>query len=148
MIKRKVKEWLKRYLPAEIVGTVSAVSAAGLMHFYSENLVFIAYAGSFGEAIGFYSTVFFQHVAILVRKNKLLVKTVSFTDIMGIMATIVLEFGPAGLIDGLLLRPFFMFIFPVLLKNFTFGILMGKFAGDLTFYILVILSYEIRKRKT
>ncbi|HXB39167.1 MAG TPA: hypothetical protein VNZ49_01415 [Bacteroidia bacterium] len=148
MIKRKVKGWLKRYLPPEIVGTITAVSAAGLIHIFTENLIFIAYAGSFGEAIGFYSTIFIQNILIVSKKNKVEKKIFSFADITGIIATIVLEFGPAGLIDGLLLRPFFMFIFPILLKNFTLGVLIGKFTGDLTFYILVILSYEIRKWKT
>ena len=31
------------------------------------------------------------------------------------------------------------------MKNFTLGILLGKVAGDITFYLLVILSYEMQK---
>jgi hypothetical protein len=147
MIKRKVKEWLKRYLPAEIVGTVTAVSSASIAHLFSANLLLTAYAGSFGEAIGFYSTVFIQNILQVHKKNKIEEKTFSLANITGIITTIVLEFGPAGLIDGLLLRPLFMFLFPVLFKNFTLGILIGKFTGDLTFYMLVILSYEIQKKK-
>ena len=146
MVKLKIKEWLKRYLPAEIVGTVTAVSAASLAHLFSENLVFIAYAGSLGESIGFYSTVLVQNILMISKKNRTENKRFAFSDFIKIMASIILEFGPAGLIDGLLLRPFFMYLFPIVLKNFTLGILVGKFVGDFTFYVLVVLSYEINKR--
>lgn len=145
MIKQKIREWLKRYLPAEIIGTITAVSAATIAHLFSENLILIAYTGSLGEAIGFYSTVFIQHILIVSKKNRTEQKIFSVFDLTKIITNIVLEFGPAGIIDGLLLRPFFMYLFPVLLQNFTLGIFVGKIAGDITFYFLVILGYEIKK---
>ena len=147
MIKQKSKEWLKRYLPAEIVGTLTAVGAASITHIYYENFVIIAYAGSVGESIGFYATVLIQNLLIAGKKQKAENKTFSFFDFFKIVTNIILEFGPAGIIDGLLLRPFFMYVFPILLDNFTLGIFVGKIAGDITFYILVILSFEMRKRK-
>ena len=146
MIKQKVKEWLKRYLPAEIVGTATAVGAASITHVFSDNHLFIAYAGSLGEAVGFYSTVFIQHLLTGLKKCKFENKPFSILDFTKISSNIVLEFGPAGIIDGLLLRPFFMYLFPLFLKNFTLGILLGKIAGDFTFYMLVILSYEMENR--
>lgn len=146
MIKQKFKEWLKRYLPAEIVGTVTAVGTASITHVFSDNHLLIAYAGSLGESVGFYSTVFIQQLLIVFKKCKLENKQFYFSDFTKIISTIVLEFGPAGIIDGLLLRPFFMYLFPLFLKNFTLGILLGKIAGDFTFYMLVILSYEMKKR--
>lgn len=146
MIKRKVKEWLKRYLPAEIVGTITAIGAASIAHLFYKNLIFTAYAGSLGEAIGFYSTVIIQSLLTKIKKNKVENKQFTFSDFSRIFTNIVLEFGPAGIIDGLVLRPFFMFVFPVLLGNFTLGILVGKIIGDITFYCLVILSYELKKK--
>jgi len=133
-------------LPAEIVGTATALAAASITRVFYDNLIFIAYAGALGEAIGFYSTVFIQNILVVGKKRKTENKTLSITDFRRIITDMVLEFGPAGIIDGLLLRPFFMYLFPVLLKNFTLGILLGKIAGDLTFYFLVILSYEMKKR--
>jgi hypothetical protein len=147
MVKRKVKEWLKRYLLAEIIGTATALSAAALVHLFTENLIYIAYGGSLGEAFGFYSTILIQSL-VVERKNKLREnKLFYFSDFCKIMGHIVWEFGPAGIIDGLVLRPFFMYLFPILFKEFTLGIIFGKFAGDFTFYTLVIFSYEINKRK-
>jgi len=146
MLKHKIKEWLKRYLLAEIVGTITAIAAASTAHSFYGNLILIAYAGSLGEAIGFYSTVFTQNIVSINKKNKVENKQFTFSDFSIIFTNIVLEFGPAGIIDGLLLRPFFMFLFPILLKDFTLGILVGKIIGDITFYCLVILSYELKKK--
>ena len=146
MVKHKLKEWLKRYLPAEIVGTITAVGTASIARFFSENYIFIAYAGSIGESIGFYSTILIQNILISAKKHTINNEQFSFTDFSKIIAGIILEFGPAGLIDGLLLRPLFMYLFPIYLNNFTLGILVGKIVGDFTFYILVILSYEMKKR--
>ncbi len=145
MIKRKIKEWIKRYLPAEIAGTITAVSVAGITHMFYVNPVITAYSGSLGEAIGFYSTIFIQNILIVYKKKKTENIKFSFLNFPKIITNIVLEFGPAGLLDGLFLRPFFMYLFPIYLKNFPLGILVGKIAGDFTFYILVILSYELKQ---
>ena len=146
MVKQKIKEWLKRYLLAEIVGTVTALASASTFHLFSENLILVAYAGSIGEAYGFYFTVFIQNLVWLRKKQRVENIQFSLTDIPKIISHLLLEFGPAGIIDGFLLRPFFMYLFPILLNNFTLGILIGKVTGDVAFYFLVILSYELKKR--
>ncbi len=147
MLKVKSKEWLKRYLPAEISGTVMAIFAASIAHYFYSNHVLIAYVGSLGEAVGFYSTVFFQNIYTLHKKTGLKNKKNSIRNYVKIISGILIEFGPAGIIDGFLLRPLFMYLFPMILSNFTLGILIGKIAGDITFYMLVILSYEYTKYK-
>lgn len=130
-------------MAAEIIGTVTAVVFASISHNFYTNYILIAYIGSLGEVIGFYTTIFIQQL-ITAHKNKRN-NHLSFADLGKITTSIIIEFGPAEIIDGLLLRPLFMYLFPLLLKNFTLGILLGKIAGDITFYLLVILSYEIKK---
>jgi hypothetical protein len=146
MILQKIKEWVKRYLPAEIVGTITAVSAASIAHIFSDNHIFIAYIATLGEAIGFFSTIFIQYLLIFSKKRKTENRRVSLLDISKIVSHILLEFGPAEIIDSLVLRPFFMYLFPLLVESFTLGIFLGKIAGDITFYLLVILSYEMKKK--
>ncbi len=148
LVKRKIKEWLKRYLPPEIVGTITAIAAATLAHHFTSNGITIAYVATLGESIGFFATVFIQHLIVVIKKNKIIDKSFSFLDFTKIMGSMAIEYGPAGIIDSFLLRPFFMYIFPSLLSNFTLGILVGKIVGDFTFYLLVIVSYELKKRKT
>lgn len=146
MILQKIKEFSKRYLPAEIVGTLTAIGAASIVHVFSDNPVFIAYIATLGEAVGFFSTIFIQHFIAYSKKHKKENTQFSFSDISKIISHVFLEFGPAEIIDSLVLRPFFMYLFPLLVRNFTLGILLGKIAGDITFYLMVIISYEMQKR--
>jgi hypothetical protein len=146
MILQKIKEFSKRYLPAEIIGTLTAIGAASIAHLFSDNHVFIAYIATLGEAVGFFSTIFIQQFLTFSKKRKIENKQFSLSDISKIISHVLLEFGPAEILDSLVLRPFFMYLFPSLVKNFTLGILLGKIAGDITFYLLVILSYEMQKR--
>ena len=148
LVKRKIKEWLQRYLPSEIVGTVTAIAAASIARHFSSNMITIAYVGSLGESIGFFATVFIQQLLVVARKNKEKRKSFSFLDFTKIMGSMALEYGPAGLLDSFILRPFFMYVFPSLLHNFTLGILIGKIVGDFTFYLMVIVSYELKKKRT
>lgn len=145
MVRNKFKGWLKRYLPAEVIGTLTALTAASIAHIFSQNDIFTAYIGSFGEAIGFYSTVVVQHVLLFKKRHKNDSIPFSFSDFIRISLAIVAEFGIAGVLDGLLLRPFFMYLFPILLDDFTLGILVGKIVGDLAFYLLVIGTYETKE---
>lgn len=146
-VQKKVREWLKRYLAIEIVGTITALLGAGIARALSNNLILVAYCGSLGESIGFYATVLVQHIIIAKKNQRAINKRFSFRILIKMVTNIVLEFGPAGFIDGLLLRPFYMYIFPILLHHFMLGILVGKIIGDISFYAIVIISYELNKRR-
>src|SRR4051794_11173872 len=142
-IKIKAKEWLKRFLPAELTGTIAAVAASYITHYCTNNAIAAAYAGSIAETLGFYLTICTGEVLSKQRKLKAINKRLSFADFMHIVKNILFDFGVAEILDSLLLRPFFMYIFPRWLNNYTIGILAGKLASDICFYIPVILSYEV-----
>lgn len=146
MTKQKIRRWIAEFLPSEIVGTISAVGAASIVHLFYDNGIFIAYIGSLGEAIGFYLTLVIQRIITFRKTHIHDKKRFSMYDFSIIIANMVLEFGPAGIIDGLLLRPFFMYLFPILLADFMWGIFIGKLVGDFTFYALVILSQGIKEK--
>jgi hypothetical protein len=143
-IKIKAKKWLKRFLPAEIFGTITAVAASSVAYHVRKNLVIAAYAGSVGETLGFYSTIIIQDVLIEQQKSKSANKNLSFKNFIYILRNILFDFGFAEVIDSLFIRPFCMYIFPVWIKNYPIGILAGKIASDICFYIPVILAYELR----
>lgn len=145
-LKQKLSFWARRYLPSEIIGTATALSFATVANQYSSNGVVIAYVGTIGESIGFYSTVFIQQLISIIRIRKLQNKSLNYKDIFKVLSDIILEFGPAGLLDSLLIRPFLLFIFPILLNNFTLGILVGKLVGDVVFYCLAMISYRLNRR--
>ena len=143
-IKIKAKKWLKRFLSAEIIGTITAVAASYIAHYAAKNLIVAAYAGSIGETLGFYTTIIIQDVLIEQRKLKSVNKTLSFKIFIYILRNILFDFGFAEIIDSLFIRPFCMFIFPLWIKNYPIGILAGKIASDICFYVPVIISYELR----
>jgi hypothetical protein len=39
-----------------------------------------------------------------------------------------------------------MYIFPIIIGQFSIGILVGKIVADIIFYIPTIIAYELRKK--
>jgi hypothetical protein len=145
-IKIKAANWIRRFLPAEIAGTITAVASAYAATNFTNNRVTIAFVVSLGETIGFYLAIIITD--LLVAKKKLQRKNLSLTlsQLLLIFRDILFDFGPAEIIDSFVSRPLFMYVFPMWLGNYTWGVIAGKFASDFAFYIPVIISGEIRMR--
>jgi hypothetical protein len=143
-IKVKIKGWVKRFLPAEVVGTIVAIVVSSLTHYYTNNAIVAAYAGSVCETIAFYATIIVHDARIASKELKEEGKTLTFRSFVYLLRNILFDFGLAELMDSLLLRPFCMYIFPIWLRNYPLGILVGKIASDIVFYLPVIISYELR----
>jgi hypothetical protein len=146
-VKSNLKKWIKRFLPAEIVGTLFAITSAWIASSLNANRVSIAFTASIAETIGFYLTIMVTD-ALLIRKElkhqhrKLTLPALLFTTIKNM----VLDFGVAELADSFVVRPFFMYVFPLWLNDYSAGIVAGKIASDLVFYVPVIVAGEIRTR--
>jgi len=143
-IKPKIKRWVKRFLPAEVVGTVVAIVVSSFTHYYTNNAIIAAYAGSLSETIAFYTTIIIHDTLTASKRLKEEGKTLSPRGFAYLLRNILLDFGIAELLDSMLLRPFCMYVFPIWLRNYQLGILAGKIASDIVFYMPVIISYEIR----
>lgn len=115
-----VTHW-RRYASLEIAGTVTAFLAGALALMFNLPTAVAAYVATFAENLGFYGTAF-----LLERK-----KEKSFHKAV---LSLVVEFGPAEVLDTLFVRPACMFAGIALLG--TFGILIGKLAADLVFYTI------------
>lgn len=148
LLKRKLREWLRRYLPAEITGTITALFGATLGHALSGgSLVVAAYAGTIGENIGYYgyfavkeSMRHYRAHAHHATARRIMVSGLKTVRDM------MVEFGPAELLDSFIVRPLLMYLGPQLVGHFQVGIFAGKVAADVIFYSLAIIGYEIRKR--
>jgi hypothetical protein len=143
LTKNKFIAWRKRFLLAELCGALLAVMASYCSNHYFANAVIAAYAGAAGDTIGFYMPIIIQDATAL--RKKLHAEDSSFTwrFVLHLIKSMLLEFGPAEIIDSFFLRPFFMYYFPLLLHNYPLGILTGKLAGDITFYIPVTISNRL-----
>jgi hypothetical protein len=144
---RKLREWFGRYLPAELLGTLTALAAAWTVHAVSGSLISAAIAGTIGESLGFYGCLAVREMRYydaLHRdhgrlRRQWLTGTRTLRDLL-------IEFGPAELVDSFLTRPLFMYLMASLLQNFTAGIVAGKLAADVIFYGIAISAYELKRR--
>ena len=144
---RKLREWFGGDLPAELLGTLTALAAAWTVHAVSGSLISAAIAGTIGESLGFYGCLAVREVRYydaLHRdhgrlRRRWLTGTRTLRDLL-------IEFGPAELVDSFLTRPLFMYLMASLLQNFTAGIVAGKLAADVIFYGVAISAYELKRR--
>jgi len=138
----KIREWSKRYLPSEIIASVTAISSAIFADSFFKNPILTALAGTWGENAGYYGSIVIRDILISRRKNGIL----KIENYIRILRNLLLEFGTAEMLDSFFIRPFTMYIFPLVIKNIPIGILLGKLSADIIFYIPTIFSYELRKK--
>ncbi len=145
--KAKTREWLKRYIPAEILGTIGALMAASVVFSHTHSYVAAAASGWFGEGIGFYgyfiSTELFSNSKRYSQHS--FFKRVSLA-IATASTNLLIEFAPAEVLDNFIIRPYLMYLVPQHIKPYAVGFLVGKFSADIIFYMLAIVGYEARKR--
>ncbi len=145
--KLKRQEWLKRYIPAEIIDTTTALLAAWIVYAQTNSYIAAAAAGWVGEGIGFFG---YFITSELITHHKRYEKYNFWKRLSRIIAAastnLIVEFLPAEIVDNLVIRPFTMYIAPVYIHPYPLGFLIGKFSADIIFYVIAITSYETRKR--
>src|SRR5579884_1038519 len=108
--KSKTREWLRRYIPAEILGTIGSVAAAWVVFNHTHSYVAAAASGWVGEGIGFYgyfiSTELFSSSQRY--KNRSVFKRIGLA-ITTASTNLFIEFAPAEVLDNFIIRPFLMF---------------------------------------
>ena|SRR5207249_4363661 len=124
-------DWLRRYAVAELCGSVSAVAGALLMHALGGNAVLVAVGGTLGENLGYYGVIVSRELR-------------TGDGVLAGVRNLLLEFGPAELLDSGFIRPLAMGLGAHYLGAAR-GVLAGKIAADITFYVPVIATYELRR---
>ena len=145
--KSKTREWLRRYIPAEVLGTLGALISAWVVYGHTNSYVAAAASGWIGEGIGFYG---YFVTAELARGGKKYRDRRFFKRVYLAVATastnLFVEFLPAELFDNFIIRPYAMYLAPQHIHPYPLGFLVGKFSADILFYALAIIGYETRKR--
>ena len=138
----RVREWIGRYLVAELAGLTTALLAAvAVTSWFPDRLAIAAYASAVGEGVGFYAGF------LVVRYLREEIEGPPRRRIAVIVAAAVVEFGPAEIVDTALVRPVAMFFGALATGNVIVGVLIGKVAADVVFYGLAITSYETLVRR-
>lgn len=146
--RRKLREWFIRYAPAEIAGTITALLGYWVTYWLTGNTMAAAIVATASENLGYYGIAASREAMYNWRAyadrtpaHRVLLSGVHTSR------TIVLEFGPAELIDSLLVRPSLFYILPLIFTgHHTLAVFAAKFIADIIFYLCVVTAYELRKR--
>jgi hypothetical protein len=138
----KLREWVRRYLPAEICGIAGLIAGATIARTFTHNPIVTSYAGTWGEEICFYG----YNILREVRHNRRSKKRSNWRVAWITVRNLVIEFGPAGVADSLVVRPGLMFLAQAGMNNFFWGVLVGKVLADTIFYGSATIMYELRKK--
>ena len=145
-LRSKTREWLNRYIRAEILGTIGALIAAWVAYSRTHSYIAAAASGWIGEGIGFYG--YFVTTEFLINSKKHQQYPLAKRVLLAIAAAttnLLVEFLPAEILDNFIIRPFAMYIVPQYIHPYPIGFLVGKFSADIIFYALAIIGYEARK---
>jgi hypothetical protein len=129
-VNARLRDWLRRYVPAEAAATSGAVAGAAIA--LGAGPARTAFAATWGEAVAFYAFV-------TGRELRAVRPAAAIRRVVG-------EFGIAEVCDTLLLRPLAMYACSAALGSVLAGVLAGKLLADVAFYALAIPAYELRRR--
>jgi hypothetical protein len=141
----RVKEWVWRYGPAEIVSLLTTLVPAIIVQSRSGNAVAAALAGTWGGNVGYFGTILIRDMLLMQRALHTAGKSYTLTAFGRNVRALLIEFGVAEIFDSLLVRPALMYYLPVYLGDFSVGIIVAKFLADITFYLPAIIFYEWSK---
>lgn len=136
--RRGLAFWIVRYLPAEIVGTAAMVLAGLTVTIWTDAPALIALAALIGESVGFYLVL-----AITIYAEQATVSSSWRRAVGRTLLLLVAEFGPAELLDSLLIRPAALLLGVWLVPDPMWGLLLGKVLADAIFYAIAAGSFTL-----
>ena len=145
-MKNKIREWIRRYLLADVLSTVLSMASAWVIHRTTGDNVLAAFLGSAVASISFYGIIAYSDVRKSLRHHRKHVLRYNFASYFKDLRNLIIEFGPSEILDVLAVRPFFMYLMPKLMGEFVLGTFVGKMIADLVFFIPAIIMYEVRKK--
>jgi hypothetical protein len=143
---KKVKEWLKRYVPANIVATITVLVVSWITIYFTKNYLLAAFLASIFESIVYYGVILVRDIISDVKKLSKKRNKYSFANFAKNIRNMLLEFTVAELLDTFVIRPALLYYSPRIIGNYTIGILVGKYLADIIFYVPTIMAYELRKK--
>jgi hypothetical protein len=147
VLRDKLREWGRRYLLAELVGTLTALTAALTVHALTGSLASAALAGSVSESIAYYGVMLHRVAPALWAEHAGAGRTRRLLRTGRGLAAEACDFFAAEIADTLVVRPGLIYLAAGWAgSGVVGGLLIGKLLADVGFYAVVIPSYELRKR--
>jgi hypothetical protein len=139
----KLREWIRRYLPCEIAGTTGEFGGAGLAYLLTGSFAAAAIVATIGASVGYYAAAYTAAARTIYREHAHLAQLPRVLTANALaLRSVAIEFGPAEVIDSLLIRPLAFYLGPILFGGMIAGWIFAKLVADVGFYVLAIFSYE------
>ena len=144
-LRAKVYQWVSRYGLAECGGITCALLGSFIVRRWTGNAIAAAYGGAWGESIGYSAVIVGRDFLAAARARQASGRTFGVGSAAGVVAGLIAEFGPSGILDTFVVRPFTMGVGAHLLGP-QLGLIAGKLAADVFFYVPTIFMYERKKQ--
>ncbi len=105
-----------------------------------------AFVGSAVASVSFYGIIAFNDLRKGLDHHRRHDVTYDFISYFRDLRNLIIEFGPAEILDVIAVRPFFMYLFPKLIGEYVLGVFIGKMLADVLFFVPAIIMYEVRKK--
>lgn len=146
-MRARVREWIWRYLPAELISIVATLLPALILAGQGSSRVTIALAGTWCGNIGYFGTILLRDVLKTRKGLRIVGHPYTSRSFLKNLRALLIEFGLAEVIDSFFIRPALMYWLPIWTGSLTWGLVAAKFMADLTFYLPAIFFYEWNKRR-
>ena len=141
--RQKLMEWVRRYLPCEIAGTVGELGGAAVAYLLTGSMAAAAITATVGASAGYYAAAYTSAVRWAYGEHcaRRLGPRIVIANMFA-LRSVAIEFGPAEVIDSIAIRPLAYYLGPVMFDNVVVGWIFGKLVSDIGFYVLAVVSYE------
>ncbi len=141
--RQKLIEWVRRYLPCEIAGTIGELGGAVVAYLLTGSLAAAALTATVGASAGYYAAAYTSAVRWWYREHgdRGVMTRIAVANLFAVRS-VAIEFGPAELIDSIAIRPVAYYAGPIMFDNLVAGWIFGKLVSDIGFYAFAIFSYE------
>ena len=139
----KLREWIRRYLPCEIAGTIGELGGAAAAYLATGSLAAAAVTATIGASAGYYATAYVSALRWTYHElhGRRWPVRVVLANLLA-LRSVAIEFGPAELLDSIAIRPVAFYFGPLMFNDIIGGWIFGKLVSDVAFYICAIFSYE------
>ncbi len=138
-MRTRIKNWVRRYLPAEIGGHLGLFAGAYLGQLATGSEIVAAFAATWGANAGYYGIM-------LVTEMRQQIENGRANPWGYCVRNLLLEFGVSEIMDSFLTRPALVYAGMQIFDSMFWGVLIGGIAADLLFYLPTVFAYELRKK--
>ncbi|MET0995115.1 MAG: hypothetical protein ABWY20_14020, partial [Mycobacterium sp.] len=127
----------------EIAGWVGELGSAAAMYWLTGSFAAAVVVGTIGASVGYYATAYVNGVrwSYRAQQGRSWPMRVLIANALS-LRSIAVEFGPAEVIDSIIIRPVALYSGPYILGNVAVGWVVGSLVADIAFYVMAIFSYE------